>query len=194
MNKKQLSVLTERVRNAHITLDVGDRHALVSILEEFAQELDEGEMTAPEALASSLIDVWIAEHNRQIPWATAVQIIAIVTKESDEMRDELLGFGDPSTPTSESIAKEIHYPACWDTAAFPTLDDAVLETVVSTRFVCSECSPAEYEAGLHNGSPALTDEQILALAKKYIPSYEWEGSILDFARALLGIDLAESKE
>ena len=42
MNKKQLSALTERVRNAHITLDVGDRHALVSILEEFAQELDEG--------------------------------------------------------------------------------------------------------------------------------------------------------
>lgn len=152
----------------------------------FAQELDESEMSAPEALASRLIDVWIAEHNKQIPWATAVQIIAIVTKESDKMRDELLGFGDPSTPTSESIAKEIHYPKCWDTAAFPALEDAVFETVVATRFVCSECDPAGYDAALHRGVPAiLTDEQILALAKKFMPSYEWEGSILDFARALL---------
>ncbi|MDR3386855.1 MAG: hypothetical protein P4L92_07360 [Rudaea sp.] len=40
----------------------------------------------------------------------------------------------------DSIAKEIHYPACWDTAAYPTLEDAMLEMVCATRFACSECA------------------------------------------------------
>lgn len=48
----------------------------------------------------------------------------------------------------ESIAKEIHYPACWDTAAYPTLEDAMLEMVFSTRFVCSECTSSEVHVGV----------------------------------------------
>lgn len=34
------------------------------------------------------------------------------------------------------IAKELHYPECWDTAAYPTIYDAIIE---ASR--CSECNP-----------------------------------------------------
>ena len=47
-----------------------------------------------EELASRLIDVWCAEHERKISWAKAVQIIAIVTGQPDEERDRLLRMGD----------------------------------------------------------------------------------------------------
>lgn len=47
-----------------------------------------------EALAIRLIDAWCADNGKKIPWAKAVQIIAIVTKQSDEERDRLLRMGD----------------------------------------------------------------------------------------------------
>jgi len=37
----------------------------------------------------------------------------------------------------ESIARAIHYPRCWDTAAYPTIDDALLELAGCVG--CSEC-------------------------------------------------------
>lgn len=46
------------------------------------------------ALAGRLIDVWCADKGKQIPWAKAVQIVAIVTKQSDDERDRLLRMGD----------------------------------------------------------------------------------------------------
>lgn len=36
-----------------------------------------------------------------------------------------------------SIAKRIHYPACWDTAAYPTLLDAIRE--MAGPCTCDEC-------------------------------------------------------
>ena len=50
--------------------------------------------TPAEQLASRLIDAWCADKGKQIPWAKAIQIIAIVTKQSDDERDRLLRMGD----------------------------------------------------------------------------------------------------
>ncbi len=51
------------------------------------------DLTPPEALASHLIDVWIADKGSKIPWQKAVQITAIVTKMPDAERDSLLALG-----------------------------------------------------------------------------------------------------
>jgi hypothetical protein len=39
-----------------------------------------------------------------------------------------------------SIAEAIHYPTCWDTTAYPTLESALSE--VYTAFKCSQCMQA----------------------------------------------------
>ncbi len=82
-------------------------------IERFAVPIAErvSDEESKDALASRLIDVWIAEKGKKIPWAKAIQIIAIVTKQPDEERDHLLrmaddddgkcemcGRSDPSTP------------------------------------------------------------------------------------------------
>lgn len=43
-------------------------------------------------------------------------------------------------PTASQIAKVIHWPECWDTAAYPTALHAFIE--VYEHFRCSECAPA----------------------------------------------------
>lgn len=52
------------------------------------------EQSAADTLAGRLIDAWVADKGRQIPWAKAVQIVAIVTKQPDAERDRLLRMGD----------------------------------------------------------------------------------------------------
>lgn len=47
-----------------------------------------------EILASRLIDAWCEDKGRKIPWAKVVQIVAIVTKQSDAERDRLLRMGE----------------------------------------------------------------------------------------------------
>jgi len=37
----------------------------------------------------------------------------------------------------EEIAKEIHWPDCWDVMTYPTLEEAVLAVVQAAG--CSEC-------------------------------------------------------
>jgi hypothetical protein len=56
--------------------------------------LEPCEFPPDELLASKLIDAWCADKGKQIPWAKAVQIIAIVTKQSDAERDRLLHLDD----------------------------------------------------------------------------------------------------
>jgi hypothetical protein len=42
----------------------------------------------------------------------------------------------------------LHYPACWDTAAYPTLDSAALEAIACAKLGCSECEkPSDASAG-----------------------------------------------
>ena len=43
----------------------------------------------------------------------------------------------------QTLADSIHYPKCWDIAAYPTLDDALDEMVA--WFEISECSTCEEE-------------------------------------------------
>lgn len=44
--------------------------------------------------ASRLIDAWVYEHGKQIPWAKAVQIVAIVNKMPEAELARLLALGD----------------------------------------------------------------------------------------------------
>ena len=48
----------------------------------------------PEALASRLIDAWCEIHQMPVPWQTAVEIIAIVTRLPDAERERLLRLAD----------------------------------------------------------------------------------------------------
>lgn len=38
----------------------------------------------------------------------------------------------------ELIGLILHYPTCWDTAAFPTLESAILEALADNK--CTECT------------------------------------------------------
>lgn len=53
---------------------------------------------------------------------------------------ELFNFarGLLSSSQASSIGKAIHYPECWDTAAYPTIEDALSE-----MFACFKCSDAD---------------------------------------------------
>lgn len=76
------------------------------------------EETPPELLASKLIDAWVADKGKKIPWAKCVQIVAIVTKQPDAERDRLLRMGDKddgccemcgrsdTAPPSQPVKKE----------------------------------------------------------------------------------------
>jgi hypothetical protein len=46
-------------------------------------------------------------------------------------------FKQPHELWLDKIAKELHYPACWDTMAYPTIWDAVYELARCDK--CSEC-------------------------------------------------------
>lgn len=47
--------------------------------------------------------------------------------------------GDKPEPTTrELLAERLHYPECWDTAAYPTLEDALWE-MCDTVFQCQTC-------------------------------------------------------
>lgn len=58
-----------------------------------AERYGSGEDALSE-IASKLIDAWVVDKGKKIPWAKAVQIVAIVTKQSDAERDRLLRMGD----------------------------------------------------------------------------------------------------
>ena len=60
----------------------------------------------------------------------------------------------------QTLADSIHYPKCWDIAAYPTLDDALDEMVA--WFEISECSTCEEELAQPQRTwVGLTDEEII---------------------------------
>lgn len=63
----------------------------------------------------------------------------------------------------ESIAKAIHYPDCWDTMAYPTLESALDE--MFAWFKCSECGTAQAAPAV----PELTDDMLRAFADRHDP-------------------------
>lgn len=46
----------------------------------------------------------------------------------------------PASVPQQSLADALHYPGCWDTAAYPALSDAL--SAANGYFKCSECAPA----------------------------------------------------
>ena len=48
---------------------------------------------------------------------------------------QLFALTEDQLATRQRIAKELHYPECWDTAAYPTLEEALLEALHT--FECS---------------------------------------------------------
>jgi len=42
---------------------------------------------------------------------------------------------------ADEAAKLLHYPDCWDTAAYPTLVDAIMESLACSG--CSECNDSD---------------------------------------------------
>lgn len=46
----------------------------------------------------------------------------------------------------EKIARALHYPACWDTAAYPTLESAAWEAIACAKLGCSTCDSASEAA------------------------------------------------
>jgi len=52
----------------------------------------------------------------------------------------------PGSAIREQIARALHYPACWDTAAYPTLESAAWEAIASAKLGCSACDAAPADA------------------------------------------------
>lgn len=55
-------------------------------------QFTDADLEPPEQLAGRLIDAWCATHGKQIPWAKAVEISAIITKMPDSERERLLNL------------------------------------------------------------------------------------------------------
>ncbi len=70
----------------------------------------------------------------------------VAWKQTAQNKDRKLGeemtarINDRIAARVGSLEGAIHYPACWDTAAYPTLADAL--SAVYDHFKCSECDPA----------------------------------------------------
>ena len=88
--------------------------------------------------------------NEQAAWTAAYQKLACGSIGTRELWDEAIRVGKflsapPAAEMSNTTAALIHYPECWDTAAYPTLASAIKEI---GAFKCSsdECQAATQEA------------------------------------------------
>ena len=48
-------------------------------------------------------------------------------------------YTQPTTNHLDEIAKVLHYPDCWDVAAYPTLEDAIIEAKSWTHCTNEDC-------------------------------------------------------
>ena len=78
------------------------------------------------------------EHKRLAPqaWANARAALARASEAATPADDD----------TRERIARALHYPACWDTAAYPTLESAAWEAIACAKLGCSTCDSASEAA------------------------------------------------
>jgi hypothetical protein len=58
---------------------------------------------------------------------------------AEKLIDFVADYTPPAAAESAEWAKFLHYPDCWDTAAYPTLSHAVHETLAC--FDCGTCTP-----------------------------------------------------
>jgi hypothetical protein len=66
------------------------------------------------------------------------------------------------------IARALHYPACWDTAAYPTLESAAWEAIACAKLGCSACEPDSSAAP--QASAPLTYERFCEIASPHMES------------------------
>jgi hypothetical protein len=97
---------------------------------------------------------------------------------------------------SERIARALHYPACWDTAAYPTLESAAWEAIACAKLGCSTCGPAQKaltDDALRQAAPDLLDA-LMAYQQAYDenPHLGPRGSAVDqaFIKARAAIEKA----
>jgi hypothetical protein len=67
------------------------------------EELEQSE--AESGIATKLINKWVNDHCQPIPWDKCIEIIAIITKMSDEEKRRLLDLGDDAPQDSVEPAK-----------------------------------------------------------------------------------------
>jgi hypothetical protein len=72
---------------------------------------------------------------------------------------------------SERIARALHYPACWDTAAYPTLESAVWEAIACAKLGCSTCEPAQ-TALADAARDVLAERQRQVTAEGWTPEHD----------------------
>lgn len=76
----------------HLGVEIGEHSNMNN---PWAEALDAIEMTPAEILSARLLDAWCASHGKQIPWAKAIEISAVVCKMSDEEKQRLLFLDEP---------------------------------------------------------------------------------------------------
>lgn len=80
--------------------------------------------------------------------------------------------GEPPAANAASrnkIAAAIHYPGHWDQAAYPTLDDAILEAISRAKLECSECATPQSAVALDDERAALLADYIELNMSNYGP-------------------------
>ena len=71
-------------------------------------------------------------------------------------------FKDCSKAESQlkKIAEQIHYPECWDVAAYPTVADAVIESMSCNPADCQKPKPKKMPAPIVGGIKAMWEPTI----------------------------------
>lgn len=101
-----------------------------------------------------------AECDNGVDWSSGA---AETCKECDGSGTFYIRRQKDTPPTISLICKELHYPACWDTTAYPTVFHAILATYMGClcfmrAILKEERKSITYIAGLY--TPDSNDEEI----------------------------------
>lgn len=66
-------------------------------------------------------------------------VVLALRSENSALRAQIVEL-ERQEPATNRIAKAIHYPECWDTAAYPTPEDALAEMAEAFRCTNDECA------------------------------------------------------
>ncbi|MBU6488274.1 MAG: hypothetical protein KGQ57_10645, partial [Burkholderiales bacterium] len=111
-------------------------------------------------------------------------------RDGDDAMGNVREFGEPPAENAvvrNKIAAALHYPDHWDTAAYPTLDDAAWEAMACAKLTCSECGERQ---GALGHDPSIVRAGLIGLAKhvRACPAYAklvGDMTIVDWAIELL---------
>jgi hypothetical protein len=170
----------------------GDDEAAITALREALEvssggtESSCGGMAQPQGEWVEIIDDDVLSVMRHTSPATHPQLFAraIIAKFKEKNTPPVMPQSDFA---AKIIAKALHYPECWDTAAYPTLDDAVIEAEAWDCHGCSVCKPQN-----HSGEATdmvqgdwvdLTDDELMEVLCEMAASNVVNDSV--FAKAVI---------